>query len=1272
MSSPWLFSIRARVGAVATKKRPGVLCRLPLMLAMAASGWAAAPPASGATRQASLLDELPRVAPAHAEAAIAAARSRNELLQLGWLELFYGTPAEKRAARVDLAAAARKEPNRAAVAFAQYVLEQSEGQEHASLDAALRVVRLAPDDIAAEVAARALSGALEMQGTRFIDAAPVLREALQRPLRDPATVYMLGKPLLALVGAPGVTLTQAEGEQLSGRPRPWTLFGPFGRWRNLDFDRAFPIESEAAEAYHDGSRTLQGQPFDAVRGAVEFPADWNNEGIEYAVTWVHVATPTPVLLRLYSNASVMLLVNGREVVRNDRRARYTPATRLAALELPAGWSRVVIKLGGQADREFTMMLRSAMGPGLEFQRTPPAGAPLATMVRSLPPPESLQSWTEARLAQTPADALALWLDAVWRVQDEDAPTARLELQRAVAVAPASAPLWLSLAEADAALPDAGQSWSAAQVRTAAGKALAADPAALPAMERLGRVAESEGKRSDAAIEYAACAAKGSPECDWSEFRLAARQHWGAEARLALEHAVAARPSDWDNLLAALAFDTAEGDQAAAQKLETQMAHDVRAQPLLARFDLDHGRAAEAVALLANAVRRDPSSAVLRREYLEAVLRSTAPEADAAARTALQAFPFDAQVAGLVAEIRLAESEQAGIAQLRQSEFQRGALRHAADFLTDSKFWQPWYHSAEDVMRESPGKGEYPNASSVLVLDQMVDRINPDDTRDSYIHQVIRVLDTAGIQLHGDQNIPLGSDLLAIRTIKPDGTTLLPETISNLSSITMPGLEPGDFIETEYVMHRGPSSAIPRTLENDMFFVFNSTREPFHYSDYIVLAPQAMPLLVDEERFPQPPVVTTHDGWTSREWLIRKTRLLGREPNMPPEQELVPKVWVSTPLTWDEISQYFGDQLFQLGRSTADMQAEAARLVAGKSDTAAQARAIFDWVLSNIRPVKGAGLAPAGQYFEDRSGNRMATFLGLLTAGHVPFDFAVARAVTDNSSLKIPSLFTFQYPLIRAGNAWFDLSGDFAHDDYINPAVRGGLAVLANRQGDAVFTHVPHAVSTLDGIVLSVDAEVQPSGDANAKLTLEFRGPTGQQVRDSLNNVPENRLSQVYQQLALTTYPNASTSGGSVENLDKPTEPLIVHIDASVPEFVHRDGQGWAIEHIVGSVGLLARYASLPSRVFPLIINGDSFEEAHVRIRLSAPFLQPQAPAPVDLQNAFGRFHAVYQVKGQELTLDRSVALSAASIAPGDYPAFRQFGEQIDNQDRLQVTGTLQK
>ena len=1267
MSSRGHFVLRASL----TVRRAGRGLCLPVLLALAATLASGAPAAPGAGR--SLLDALPRVTPAQAAAAIATARARGDLLQLGWLELFYGTPEEKRGARADLDAAARQEPNRAAVAFAQYVLEQSEGQERASLAAALRVIQLAPDDVAAEVAARALAGTLELQGPGLFAAAPVLREALQRPLRDPVTVYMLGKPLPMLVGAPGVALSAAEAGQLAGRPQPWTLFGPFGRWRNLDFDRAFPVESSTADSYRDGARILSGQPFDAVLGAVAFPADWDNDGIEYAVTYVQAAAPTAALVRLYSGASAALFVNGREVLRNDRRAGYVPATRLAALELPAGWSRVVVKLGGQADRTFSLLLRSAAGPanGLQFQRTPPAGTALASGVRSLPAPDSLAHWAEARLAQSPTDALALWLDAVWRIQDEDAATARLELQRAVATAPASAPLWLSLAEADALLPDAGQSWAAAQVRVAAGKALAADPAALPAMERLGRVAESEGKHSDAAAEYAACAAKGSPECDWSEFRLAARQHWGAEARLALQHAVAARPSDWENLLSGLAFYTAEGDQAAARALEQQMARDVNAQPLLARFDLDHGQAAEAVPMLAAAVGRDASSAVLRREYLEALLRSNAAGADAAARAALSAFPDDAQVAGLVAEIRLAGSRQAGIAQLRQSEFRRGALRHAADFLTDSKFWQPWYHSAEDVMRESPGKEQYPNASSVLVLDQMVDRLNADATRDSYIHQVIRVLDTAGIQLHGDQNIPPGSDLLAIRTIKPDGTTLLPENVSNLSSITMPGLEPGDFIETEYVMHRGPSSAIPRTLENDMFFVFNSSREPFHYSDYIVLTPQDMPLLIDEERFPQPPVVSTHEGWSAREWLIRKTRLLGREPNMPPEQELVPKVWVSSPLTWDEISQYFGDQLFQLGRSTAAMQAEAARLVAGQPDAALQARALFDWVLANIRPVKGAGLAPAGQYFEDRSGNRLATFLGLLSAAHVPFDFAVARAVTDNASLKIPSLFTFQYPLIRVGDAWFDLGGDFAHEDYINPAVRGGLAVLANHAGPGVFTHVPNVVSTLDGIVLDADAQVQPTGDANLKLTLEFRGPTGQQVRDWLNNVPENRLPQVYQQLALTTYPNASTSGGSIENLDKPTEPLIVHIDAGVPDFVHRDGQTWAIEHIVGSVGLLARYASLPSRVFPLIIPGDSFEEAHVRVHLPPPFRQPQAPAPVDLQNAFGRFHAAFRLQGQDLTFDRSVALGAASIAPGDYPAFRLFGEQIDNQDRLQVSGTLQ-
>ncbi len=1239
---------------------------------------------SAPAQNGSLLDRLPRVAPGQYAAALRAARGPADA---AWIELFYGDAAARQQAEEDLRKV-EPQPHDPEMALVQFLNWRDQGQDRQAMLAALHLVQLAPNDPAAELAARAISGTLDDEGRTLLDAAPVLREVMQQRLTNPTTMYMLGRPLLGLARASGVDLSLEQAIALSGRIQHWSLIGPFGQWPNLDFDRSFPVETQVAGSYRDGAVTRTAYPYDSVRGAIEFPRDWAAQGVDYAVTYLDASHPTTVLLRLYSSASTRLWINGVPVAVNDRRSSYRPATVTARVELQAGWNRVVVKLAGYANREFSLVLRPEQvptrGAGAALSSTArlPAGAHLAGAPRVLLEPPTLATWAAARLKAHPDDAVALWLDAEQRMQDEDAETARAELNHAAKLAPEASPVWLDLAEASSLLDDASQSWAAAQTESAAQQALKTDPNALRAWDRLGHIAESEGKQTDAAKNYAHCTGHGYADCDWSAFHLAARQRWLPEARTALRHAVAESGSDWASLSDTLDFYSSVGDAPRVSELLHRLQNDPRAGEALGGYLLGHGRPAEAVPLLTAEVKFDPSSAELRQQYLEALYRAGhLTAAYAAAQTALKDFPYDWRIASEASDITLRQNLSQGVQALRQHDFNRNVLRHEADFLADDKFWAPWYHSEQDVVRDAPGKQQYPNASAILVLDQMVDRVNPDSTRDSYIHQIFRVLDSTGIQMHGTVHLPPGSDLITVRTIKQDGSILLPEKLSNLASITMPGLEPGDYVETEYVMHNGPSQVVPNTLDNNMFFVFNSNREPYHYSDYIVLSPNSYPMVVDEERFPNDPVVKHYDnGWTSREWLIQKTRLLVTEPFMPPVQEMVPKVWVSSKLGWDEISEYYADHLFAVAKVTRSMQQLADQQTAGKKSNIDKANALFDWVVNNIQPADGNLLVPARQYFADRAGNRFSAFLALMSAAHVPYQFLLARGYTDHSSLTIPSLFAFQYPLVRvqgdhgsdanAQDSWYDLNNAFAHRGYVAAAVRGGEALIAGEQGKAVFTHVPSGTSTLDGMVLSVQAQVNDSGTAQIHMALEFRGPTGEEIRQALNGQPDSRLPQIYQQMLLANYPNGVAASGKIDNLNDHEKPLIVEIDGSVPDFVHQDGNQWEISHIVGSVGTLTRYAALPYRVHPLVISGSSFEQAKIDVQLPGRFQLAAAPSSVHIENGFGRFDANYRLQGQTVHLDRTLFLNANVIPTGQYGQFRQFGESVDNQDRLRIGGSV--
>lgn len=1260
------------------------------------------PAGLGAQSAASLLDRLPRAAQGQYAAALAAARARGAAGRADalWLELFYGDPAAKEAAQKELAGPQVSVPAAQAseLAFTRFVAAYSRGADRAMLEAALQLTRTAPNDVATELAVRALSGQLENQGRALLDAVPSLQHVLEQPLADPTTTYMIGRSLLAAVHAPGLALTQEEALRLAGRLPRWELWGPFGQYQNLGFDQTFPIEGTVASAYPSDlgpgasdAPTRRAQPFTSSGDGIAFPLDWGAQGVDFAVTWVQAPAATRVLLRLYTPASAQIAINGTVVLRNDRRASYTPAATAAAVELGAGWNRIVVKLAGEAARNFDLMLRPA-DPAVRLVNAaaPPQGTGVGAAPQVLSAPVTLAEWGAARLRQHPEDAVALWVTGLRRLQDEDAEGAREALQQAGKLAPEAAPVWLDLSEADGNLSDASQSWAAAQVEQAARQALAAAPGALRAYDRLGHVYESQGKVTQAAEQYAHCANQGFGDCDWSSFHLAAGQHWRPEAEAALEHALADSGSDWEAITSGLEFYSAMGDAAKLEAWEKVLQADPRAAGALGAFALRHGQAAAAAKLFQTAIGFDPSSANLHREWIEALLESgDTAQATHVASAATQAFPSDWRIAEAAAQVALQQGPQPGLAALRAHQFNRNLLRHQADFLQGERFWAPWYHSAAQIIADAPGKGEYPNASAILVFDQMVNRVNPDSTQDQYIHQIYRVLNAAGISQFGDvTTIAPGSDLITLRTIKQDGRMLLPENLSNLRDVTMPGLEAGDYIEIEFVQHVGASRVLPEALDNSSFFVFNSSTEPYHFSDYIALTPPGYPLLVDQERFPsQPTVRTLPDGYTAREWLVQKTRILVTEPNMPPEQTLVPKVWISSPQTWEQISRYYADHAYAVRRTTRAMRTEAAALTRGKTTDVAKADAIFAWVAKNIQPGQGSILAPARQYFTDRNGNRIATFLGLLSAARVQFQLVMARDSTDDSSIKIPSVFQFQYPLVHvaagAGDTapaagWYDLTGDFAKLGYVGASVRGGLA-LAIGGGTAggnggEFTHVPDYSSPYDGLVVTVTGQVNETGDATLHLKMEFRGPAGEQVRSELANLPAASLPQVYQQILLASYPSATASGGSIENRTTKGAPLIFNIDATVPDFVHSSGNtagaSWDIERLTGSVGVLNRYAPLATRTEPLLIPGESFEQTQLTLTLPARFGTATLPAAAHLDNRYGTFSSSFAQHGTQIEFQRRLLLKANRVQPTEYGDFRSFAEAVDTQDRLEITGRV--
>ncbi|MGH9520804.1 MAG: hypothetical protein ACRD2D_14185, partial [Terriglobales bacterium] len=138
-------------------------------------------------------------------------------------------------------------------------------------------------------------------------------------------------------------------------------------------------------------------------------------------------------------------------------------------------------------------------------------------------------------------------------------------------------------------------------------------------------------------------------------------------------------------------------------------------------------------------------------------------------------------------------------------------------------------------------------------------------------------------------------------------------------------------------------------------------------------------------------------------------------------------------------------------------------------------------------------------------------------------------------------------------------------------------------------------------------------------------------------------------------------------------PLIIGVDATVPGFIHSDGTaGWDIDRLIAPVGLLARYAQLPFRNEPLVIPAETFEQTRVTLTLAPKFGKPALPQSANVATQYGTFSSQFSLAatltGTQLHFSRMLDLRANLVPPSGYGAFRSFGEVVDNQDHLRITG----
>lgn len=1144
-----------------------------------------------------------------------------------------------------------------------------------------------------------------------VDSSRPFEEALRRvgeaPDTDPEVRAHVQARLAFLLRDRGALAEAAAMEEPLGFVNRWRVVGPFDDENKVGFEAEYPPEKDGA---FQGSYEGKGHavawkevPVAVERGVVPMDQllDPGDQVVGYAASFLWVGKDTPCVLRGGYNEAYKVWVDGEEVggkkVYNGRAFdQYADACTLRR-----GWNVLLVKVCNQdAGWNFSLRLTDASGGGLKgFKSTGDLKAldePLRAILAKdgRPPagfkPENPKAVLMERAGKGEAKAVeeyGLYLSYL-RTYDrsDDKP---IQLLRRAASEGKDPWCW-------AALGDVENDHN--KRRDAYEAALAASPGFPPALERLARYYLNRGEPF-VAVDFVRKGLASDPQSPL----LQALQHSielayvsdGLAARkladLYAEHGnCAAVAQTYDDALRGM------GRRSEAQEVEKRLwaesQTDVSAWMGQVSTCVATGNSQEALALFARMRDRFPLERTVPYRWASYLLGLNRPaEAVKVLEPCLAwcgDWPDARRLFGDLLEA-LGRSDDA-LAQYQQALIlkpQMEEVKRKVAFLKPQEegFENAYRIEAKDLPQDL---GPFADEQAVLLVDNTVVKVEPNGLSSRYVQKVIQVVKSPAAQQLQSWPITFDPDQEEVRVLdasilKPDGRkvhadTMVTDAVSdpqyrlyyrnrNLVLI-FSSLAEGDRIWIEYkVSDVGEQNKYGQYFGDLVPFAGSV---PILMKQYTLVLPESFPLHMDSQRLDVTPMVVTQRDRKIYRWVVRNVDRLTQEPQMPGYTEVGPYLHVSTFRDWDALGAWYAKFIADQWEMTPDVKAKVAELTAGLTTQEDKARAIHRWVVQQTHyvglefGVHGYRPYKVRQIFERRFGDckdKALLMAAMMREAGVDASMVLVRT-RDNGEIdpQPASLAIFNHAicylpglkLFLDGTAEYSAMGELPYQD------QGVWVLVVGRDGKTERMKTPEDSAEDNRYRADYQLSVPPSGgEAAVSASVSVTGQECAWIRRRYQD--KDKLRETLEKDLAGGYPGTRIDKAEISPLGDLQPGVRLAYEGTLGQVARPDGAGRVSLPVwMGGFNLSNAYASLKNRVYPLEIDYPWTQRYKVAYRLP-PGASAEAPQAVALQTAFGSVTRTVAQEGATVTVELSVTLSPRVVAPGDYPAFRDFCKQVD-------------
>lgn len=1206
-----------------------------------------------------------------------------DLLELGWARWFLKN--DGKGALEVWGQAARQNSSLPEARIARALAAYFEGNVSFSVDELMAVLSLDPGGPYAELAASRLMN-LYQHTPDFPTLVQPLAESLIDDQRLNYRTRLKLTGLLALIYRErGMLESERKMKQRLGRMTSYKLSGPFGKLGLLDFDRSFEPELKAGQqSYHDGEVEVEAVFVDTLQNDIRINQLSDRGGVFYAESYIRLKEESRVIVGLETMDLSRLFVDGHPVLDVDSLGVYPKGRHEVAMTLDAGWHRLLLKLADSgpyirfrlnmvSDKGLPLIQEMGADPNAGWDSSPKSAPSIQAQPANM---ESL--WADVLEEREDLYGLFFHMLACYEIGDRAG--FKISSEKALAINPKFAPLYVLNAyqvQGDPSIP--GQI-GRDQARADMTRALELDPSQVFARYYLSNY-YLEREQTESAISELRELEKRSPNYHlWSQslFNIYQSKGWWKEAEASAARALAQNGRNIKLLESVFFYHQQRQQHEQAGKLVRIIDALNGSGTLLAEWHEEAGRTDQAIAAYESSLAWEPSNEAVKHALAQVYLKEDQFERAIALFAELDSIParhrrYVHDHAGALARAGR-QAEALGLLRKALAEDPGDfRLRRALYLLDGKQMLDAYVTDGMELVQAFRADSWQEDSGAVNVLDEYLMELLPDGSLLSRVHIITRVQTKEAQVRYGEIFLPSNGVVYQVRLIKPDGRILVPERIDGKKSISMPGLEVGDFIEYDYLQGSKGSNLLPDGRMHFSRFYFQSVNLPTYRSNFVVIHPEKMKVHLFPMNYDlAPPKHSTEEGRLVTRYENSSLEAIIREPFMPMDEETMPIVQVSRPLSWEEIRDVYRQKLLRLKRSTPELRAFLEKHRGRKASEKETVERLYKAVAERIDG-EGAdanlGLS-AAHILQLREGNRLLLLSTLLDLAGIDNRFVMVRP-RNIKEIDYPggNFKVYADPLLevrpKGGKSLF-LTADYKETVFNRPSPLFSAAkALVLAEGER-FENLPLFTEIGENKEVSLSIQLAADGSADCEVVERISGYYSTAMKRSLKKIPADQLPQFFEMVLNRNFPGTTLQEWDMENLDDASKALKLHYRFRIQKLGRLVGRQLRLPAKFFAVNLSLAYIRTPSRSYPMLINSINSGYNSTVLTLPPGFAISRRPESRKIESDFGVYRLDVTQKGAKLTFTRDFFIPIQRIELEQYLDFYRFCADIDQLEREEI------